>query len=84
MIIAKNELRKLERSLNEEYDLALKFKLSYANQIYRNPDALRCKELQDLIAKLENAAKEKSSTKALEKANKGKNVTQKCPASRVL
>ena len=84
IVLAKIELHKLECNLNKEYNLALKFKLSYANQIHRTPDASCCKELQDLITRLQNAAKENSSSKASEKASKGKKVIQKCPTSRVL
>ena len=84
----KEMIAQLEYSLNKQLDTVEQFKLDF--DMDRAPEAVHFKKLQNLINRLKDVAKEKSRSKASEKADregKGKRkkmITQKCPKSRVL
>ena len=69
MKIAKEKIAQLKYSINEQLDTATWFNVDF--DVSRASESIRCKELQDLISRLEDEARSKSKSKASEKAETG-------------
>ena len=87
--LAQETIDHLNQSINKQLDIAMTSKVNL--DVDRILESIRCKELQDLINRVEDEARakssskaEKGSSKASERANKGKKTAQKHSASRVV
>ena len=67
--LAKEKIAQIEFSVNDQLDIAIKSKVNF--DVDRAPETIRCKELQNLINKLQEEARAKNKPKVLEKTSHG-------------
>ena len=67
--LAREKIAQLEYSVNEQLDIATKHNVHF--DVSRTPKTIHCKELQDLINRLQEEARAKNKPKVSKKSTKG-------------
>ena len=78
--LAREKISQLEYSINEQLDTATKCNVNF--DVGKAPDMIRCKELQDLISKLEEEARAESKPKTIQSISQEDKGKGKRPLSR--